>query len=210
MTSLSLRIDQILPQTQCTRCAYPSCAEYAQAIVEARAAINQCPPGGKKGIQKLAALTGQPILPLNPANGHEMPLRIALIDENHCIGCTLCIQVCPTDAIVGSSKRMHTVVENHCTGCELCIAACPVDCIDMTEHNQQGESWPVWSTDQANQARLRYTARQDRLKREKMRQNHALARKYATIPGGVSDGALDIKQDLLQTVLLKVRQEKSA
>ena len=129
MNALAARIHAALPQTQCTRCGYPDCAAYATAIAGRAAPINQCPPGGVEGIERLAAITGQAAAPLNPANGTEGPRSVAVIDEDWCIGCTLCIAACPTDAILGSHKRMHTVVERYCTGCELCIPVCPVDCI---------------------------------------------------------------------------------
>ncbi len=125
------RIDEVLPQTQCQRCGYPSCAAYAQAIAHDEVPINQCPPGGDAGIRALAALTGKPYAPLNPVNGIEAPLRVAFIEEAACIGCTLCLQACPVDAIVGANKRMHTVLPNECSGCELCVPVCPVDCITL-------------------------------------------------------------------------------
>ena len=125
------RIDAILPQTQCTRCGYPACRPYAAAIARGEAPINRCPPGGMDGVRALARLTGQPVLPLDPACGAETQPRVAMIDEAVCIGCTKCIQACPVDAIVGASKLMHTVIAELCTGCELCVAPCPVDCIDM-------------------------------------------------------------------------------
>jgi electron transport complex protein RnfB len=125
------RIDAALPQTQCARCGYPGCHPYAEAIAHGEAAINRCPPGGVQGVQALARITGQPVLPLDPACGTEAPPRVARIDEDVCIGCTKCIQACPVDAIVGASKLMHTVVADLCTGCELCVAPCPVDCIAM-------------------------------------------------------------------------------
>jgi electron transport complex protein RnfB len=124
------RIDAVLPQTQCKQCDYPDCRGYAEAIAGG-VAINQCPPGGEAGIAKLAAVTGRPVIPLNPAHGETKPFAVALIDEALCIGCTLCIQACPVDAIMGAAKLMHTVIEAECTGCELCIAPCPVDCITM-------------------------------------------------------------------------------
>jgi electron transport complex protein RnfB len=127
------QIDALLPQTQCTKCGYPACRPYAAAIAQGEAEIDQCPPGGAEGIARLAALLGRDVRPLNPANGVEQPRAAALIDENWCIGCTLCIQACPVDAIVGASKLMHTVLLAHCTGCELCIPPCPVDCIEMVE-----------------------------------------------------------------------------
>jgi electron transport complex protein RnfB len=124
-------IDALLPQTQCTRCGYNGCKPYAEAIAGGTAAINQCPPGGSATIQALAALLQRETLPLNPANGVEGPERVALIDEEICIGCAKCLPPCPVDAIVGARKQMHTVVTSLCTGCELCIAPCPVDCISM-------------------------------------------------------------------------------
>ncbi|HEV2269830.1 MAG TPA: RnfABCDGE type electron transport complex subunit B [Steroidobacteraceae bacterium] len=124
-------IDALLPQTQCTRCGYPGCRPYAEAIARGEAAINQCPPGGAATIGELAALLQRDPLPLNPANGREGPLLVALIDEATCIGCAKCLPPCPVDAIIGARKQMHTVVAALCTGCELCIVPCPVDCISM-------------------------------------------------------------------------------
>ena len=124
-------IDALLPQTQCTRCGYPACLAYAQAVADGTAGFNQCPPGGTATIAALAALLQHPALPLNPANGAEGPALVALIDEEACIGCAKCLPPCPVDAIVGAQKQMHTVVLSLCTGCELCVAPCPVDCISM-------------------------------------------------------------------------------
>jgi electron transport complex protein RnfB len=129
--TLADRIDAALPQTQCGRCGYPACRPYAEAIARGEAPINRCPPGGAEGVRTLARLTGLPVLTLDPKCGVEAPPRLALIDEDVCIGCTKCIQACPVDAIVGASKLMHTVVADLCTGCELCVPPCPVDCIDM-------------------------------------------------------------------------------
>ena len=153
---LAQRIHAALPQTQCTRCSYPDCAAYAQAIVAGSAAINQCPPGGEEGVQRLAAITGLPILPLNPANGLESPRNVAIIDEAWCIGCTLCIKACPTDAILGSNKMMHTIVEPYCTGCELCVPVCPVDCISFENVTGERVGWQAWSQQEADTALLRY------------------------------------------------------
>ena len=130
---------------------------YAQAIADEQAAINQCPPGGAEGIDRLAAITGQPALPLNLENGVEGPRSVAVIDEAWCIGCTLCLPVCPTDAILGSNKMMHTVIEPDCTGCELCIAVCPVDCISLENVTSDKTGWAAWSQVQADQALRLYT-----------------------------------------------------
>ncbi|MBI3526521.1 MAG: electron transport complex subunit RsxB [Betaproteobacteria bacterium] len=126
-------IDALLPQTQCTKCGYQGCRPYAEALAHGDADINQCPPGGAAGIRKLARLLGRPEKPLNPSNGSETARAAALIDESRCIGCMLCIEACPVDAIVGTAKRMHTVLTESCTGCELCLPPCPVDCIDMID-----------------------------------------------------------------------------
>jgi Na+-translocating ferredoxin:NAD+ oxidoreductase subunit B len=155
-SELVARIHAALPQTQCTRCGYPDCAAYAQAVATGDAAINQCPPGGSEGVQRLAKITGQPALPLNPANGLEAPRGVAVIDEAWCIGCTLCLPACPTDAILGSNKMMHTVIEAHCTGCELCIEVCPVDCISMENVTGKRTGWDAWPEDQAAKALMRY------------------------------------------------------
>ena len=157
--SASFTLDEVLdalPQTQCTRCGFPDCQGYAQALVEARADINQCPPGGAEGVRRLARITGRPVTPLNPAHGQEGPRLLAVIDEAWCIGCTLCIKACPVDCIVGASKRMHTVIEADCTGCELCVPACPVDCIELRPVNPTLSGWAAWSAEQAAEARRRF------------------------------------------------------
>lgn len=154
--SLAARIDAALPQTQCTRCGYPDCAGYAQAIAASEAGINQCPPGGAEGIARLARITGRAPLPLDPAFGSEGPRQLAVIDEAWCIGCTLCLDACPTDAILGSNKRMHTVIDAHCTGCELCIPVCPVDCISLEVTTPGRSGWQAWSQTQAEVALRRY------------------------------------------------------
>ena len=156
MKVLAARLLAVLPQTQCTRCDYPDCAAYAEAMAEGTAAINQCPPGGAQGIAWLAALTGQPVLALNPVHGTEGPRTVAFIDEDWCIGCTLCIKVCPTDAIMGSNKMMHTIIEADCTGCELCLPVCPVDCIELENVSGSASGWSAWSAPQAERARERY------------------------------------------------------
>ena len=161
--TLSLRILEVLPQTQCTRCGYPDCAAYADAIAVGEAAINQCPPGGDEGIHRLAAVTSQPYAPLNPDNGVQAPRSVVWIDENWCIGCTLCIEACPVDAIIGTHKRMHTVIEAECTGCELCLPVCPVDCMLLENVSGEASGWDAWSAVSADKARERYADRQARL-----------------------------------------------
>ena len=179
MSSLADRINDALPQTQCTRCGYPDCKAYAQAIAHENAPINQCPPGGSKGIAVLAKLTQQAPVPLNPEHGVEAPMTVAVIDEAWCIGCTLCIKACPTDAILGSNKVMHTVIEAVCTGCDLCLPVCPVDCIEMVPVSGDKTAWAAWSPELATQARQRYEARQHRLIIEEREQAARLEAKAA-------------------------------
>jgi electron transport complex protein RnfB len=138
------QVDALLPQTQCGQCSFAGCRPYAEAIVEGRADINQCPPGGEQTIRALADLLSLEPKPLNPENGEEKPATVALIDEETCIGCTLCIQACPVDAIVGGPKQMHTVIAAECTGCDLCLEPCPVDCIAMipARTGLAAWSWP--------------------------------------------------------------------
>ncbi len=135
------RIDAILPQTQCGQCSYPGCKPYATAIANGEADINQCPPGGDAGVRALADLLGREYKPLNAEHGAPKPKSVAVIDENTCIGCTLCIQACPVDAILGAAKHMHTIIASECTGCELCLAPCPVDCITMEPIAESPENW---------------------------------------------------------------------
>ena len=159
-------IDRALPQTQCTRCGYPDCRSYAQAIAEGDAAINRCPPGGAEGIVRLAAITGQPALPLDASHGTEGPRHLAVIDEAACIGCTLCLKACPVDCILGGPKAMHTVIDALCTGCELCIPACPVDCISLVNVTGERTGWSAWDAALADEARTRYGFHQFRLQRD--------------------------------------------
>jgi electron transport complex protein RnfB len=165
-SDLASRLNDALPQTQCTRCGFPDCLAYAHAMAAGEADCNQCPPGGAEGVARLSALTGRPALALNPANGAEGPRGMAVIDEDWCIGCTLCIAVCPTDAIMGSNKRMHTVIEAYCTGCELCLPVCPVDCIQMENASGERTGWAAWSAEAASIARNRYQFRSYKQRRD--------------------------------------------
>lgn len=128
---MALRIDAVLPQTQCRKCGYAGCRPYAEAIAAGEADIDRCPPGGDEGVRRLAALLRREPKPLDPRCGASTPPRVAVIDEAACIGCAKCIDACPVDAIVGASKLMHTVLASWCTGCELCVPPCPVDCIAL-------------------------------------------------------------------------------
>lgn len=134
---LSRRIDALLPQTQCGQCGYSGCSPYAHAIAAGDADFNLCAPGGQATLRRLTQLLGREPKPL--AKPRTSIATLARIDEANCIGCTLCIQACPVDAIVGAAKQMHTVIAAQCTGCELCLPPCPVECIEMTP--AQDNSW---------------------------------------------------------------------
>ncbi len=177
--SLADRLEDLLPQTQCTKCGYPACRPYAEAMAHGAASYNQCPPGGIEGVGRLAQLLGKPVIPLNPVNGVERPRPVAVIDEALCIGCTLCIQACPVDAILGAAKQMHTVIADLCTGCDLCVAPCPVDCITMVEVTPGKTGWAAWSQEAADAARARHAARTLRLRREQQENDARLAAKAA-------------------------------
>jgi electron transport complex protein RnfB len=215
--SLVEQLNNALPQTQCTRCVYPDCQRYAEAIAQGEADINQCPPGGTEGVERLAALTGKPVTPLNPENGLEGPRTIAIIDEAWCIGCTLCIAVCPTDAIVGANKRMHTVVEPYCTGCELCIPACPVDCISLEPVDITLSGWASWPQSLADLARQRYNLRTTRLKREAVEHNERLeakaVQKLADLPthtkGTEHAPEVDRKRAIIEAALAKAKARQA-
>jgi electron transport complex protein RnfB len=198
-SALAEQILAALPQTQCTRCGYPDCAGYAQAVATGAAPINQCPPGGAQGIQRLSQITGQPVIPtLNPEFGVEGPRSVAVIDENWCIGCTLCLPVCPTDAIMGSNKMMHTVIEPYCTGCALCLPVCPVDCITLENVTGSTTGWDAWSQDQANTARDRY-------------QFHVFLRQKTKglKPESRDEQDVSPKLSVIQTALARSRQQRS-
>ena len=174
---LADQLEDLLPQTQCTKCGYPACRPYAEAIASGEADINQCPPGGMEGVRRLAAATGRAVIPINPANGLERPRPVAFIDEALCIGCTLCIQACPVDAILGAAKQMHTILPSLCTGCDLCVAPCPVDCIAMVPVTGERTGWDAWTQQDADAARSRHDFRAARLRREREENDARLAAK---------------------------------
>ena len=210
------RIDAALPQTQCTRCGYPDCRAYAEAVASGAAALNRCPPGGEAGIQRLAALTGRPALPLDASCGVEAPRLLAVIDEAHCIGCTLCIKACPVDCILGAPKRMHTVIDDQCTGCELCLPACPVDCIALLPITAPHTGWAAWTPQQADAARQRYQDRQLRAHRLARENDDRLANqaaaKLADLPAHslhTDPATLDRKRAVVEAALARARARQA-
>ncbi len=217
MSPLAARVLAVLPQTQCTRCGYPDCAGYAEAVAEGSAGLNQCPPGGASGVARLAQITGRPALPLNPENGAEGPRTLAVIDENWCIGCTLCIEACPTDAILGGNKRMHTVIEPYCTGCELCVPVCPVDCIALENASGALSGWAAWSQPQADEAAARYArrlVRRERAAGEHQARLEAKAQlKLADLAGHTHNAQgpeLERKRAVIEAALARARARREA
>jgi len=200
------QIDALLPQTQCTQCGYQGCLPYAQAIAEQGEAINRCPPGGQEGIKALAQLLSRPEPELDTTCGPHTALYLAVIDEAHCIGCTLCIQACPVDAIVGANKLMHTVIADQCTGCGLCVPPCPVDCIDMQPAGF------AWTPTHAAQARINHKARQLRLRAQHPESSNLAARTLAN-KASLSPAAShndDAKQKIIADALARARARRAA
>ncbi len=222
LTALSpqaLRIHAALPQTQCQRCGYPDCAGYAHAIAQEAVPINQCPPGGAEGVASLSAITGQasplPGNAINPAFGAEQERTVAYIDEDWCIGCTLCIKACPVDAIMGSNKFMHTIIESACTGCELCIPACPVDCIELEIATPGHTGWLAWTALDADKALNRYEFRswlRPHIKDSKAKKHlKTLEDKLADLPAHsrITDPTvLDKKRSLVEAAMQKARDKR--
>ena len=189
-------------------------------MAQGEAAINQCPPGGQAGVQRLARISKRPALPLSAEHGTEGPRHMAIIDEDWCIGCTLCIKACPTDAIVGSNKRMHTVIEPWCTGCELCLPVCPVDCIVLENVTEERSGWAAWSQEQADTALQRYKTRKVRLAREAQehdeRQRVKAETKLADLSahtqvesGAGAQAGIDRKRAILEAALAKAKARQN-
>jgi len=214
-------IDALLPQTQCTKCGYAGCRPYAEAIAAGSADIDQCPPGGQAGVESLARLLGRAPKPLNPQHGGELPRSVAWIDEAACIGCTLCIQACPTDAIVGAAKQMHTVLLDACTGCELCVPPCPVDCIDivaLAEVVERGAKALRGDIDvpvaaHAMRWRERFTTRGRRLERERQERDQRLAskaeEKLKLLDATADDPQRDRKRAAVQAAIERARARRA-
>ena len=205
---LADRIDAILPQTQCGKCGYPGCKPYAVAIAAGEADINRCPPGGEEGIRELAELLGVEFKPFG-ADIVLKPKAVAFIDENLCIGCTLCLQACPVDAIAGAAKLMHTIIAPLCTGCELCVVPCPVDCISMLPLPQQQMTREEKRT-VANAARERYVFRIERIERDKREKAEKLAQKStAKSPAAPQPDAQALIQAALERAKAQAAQPKN-
>jgi electron transport complex protein RnfB len=206
--SLADRIDAVLPQTQCERCGYPGCRPYAEALAAGRARLNQCPPGGQDGVRMLADLLGEPEVPLDPLLGTPGVPEVVTIEEEHCIGCTLCIKACPVDAIVGAPKQMHTVLADRCTGCMLCLPPCPVDCISTLPAPFR------WDTRRAESARGRFEERQKRRAEEaRLREAHLLALsgpRPGTLQQNAASHSVERKRATIEAALERARLARLA
>ena len=207
LSTLVDSIDEILPQTQCGKCGYPGCRPYAEAIANKETDINHCPPGGEEGIRELADLLGVEFKPFDQGIVPK-PLAVALIDENICIGCTLCLQACPVDAISGASKQMHTIIASLCTGCELRVAPCPVDCISMLPLPQEIPTREKKRA-AATAARERYLFRLERIERDKRERAEKLAQKDKAAAQAVAAPETDA-QALIQAALERAKAQAAA
>ena len=183
---LALRIDAVLPQTQCTRCGFEGCRPYADALAAGRSQINRCPPGGDAVIAALAALTARAPLPLDPACGAHAPLEVAVIDEAACIGCTLCIEACPVDAIIGAQKRMHAILPSLCSGCALCVPPCPVDCITMVARGPAVDRRRCPAARHRHELRAMRLARRERIARRRPAADAARAQQTAAVAAALA------------------------
>jgi electron transport complex protein RnfB len=216
------QLDGALPQTQCTKCGYPDCRSYAAAMADEGILPNRCPPGGAEGIKRLSSIlimSGRqlpPHLQLESECGIERPRPVALIDPKTCIGCTLCIQACPVDAIIGASKQMHVVLTEWCTGCDLCVPPCPVDCISMVSVTESRTGWDAWTAEQATLSRARYHRREDRLEREERDNNLRLSKKAEAklkalkeAVGGASQSAEQAQETERKRVIISAAIERA-
>ena len=183
-------IERLLPQTQCRQCGFAGCAEYARAIAEGEAKINRCATGGEKAIQRIAEVIGCAPLPLDPEYGREMPLALARIAPDRCIGCRICADRCPVAAITGLPKKLFSVIDSDCTGCALCVAACPVDAIDLYEPGRS------WTEEDALRAKAAFEANEKRKKA-------ATAEHLAKLEKAASE-----KKSLLSAVMARVKAKK--
>ena len=224
LTELISCLENALPQTQCTKCGYPDCRGYAEAMARDGVKPNRCPPGGNVGVARLAAILAPTsklgnINTIDPECGEERPRPVALIDPKACIGCTLCIQACPVDAIVGASKQMHIVRPDWCTGCDLCVPPCPVDCISMVNVTENKTGWNAWSEDLANEAKQHYHARENRLKREERDNNERLAKKAVAKLAALNEThptsntehvELERKRAIIAAAMARAQKQKSS
>ena len=215
---LLVEIEAILPQTQCGQCGFNACKPYAQALVEENAEINLCPPGDTNGIKKLADLLNKPFIPFT-SERYPQPQTRAMIDEKNCIGCTHCIRACPVDAIIGSAKKMHTILADACTGCALCLPPCPVDCIEMQsltqlQQAQEAQLTTIQKKQRALQYKTRYEYKQNRIElhqrnltNRRAKRLQDTAQKSLTTSYETQATSSD-KKDLLTQILAKAAKNK--
>ncbi len=161
MSSRPLSIHSImsaLPQSQCRQCGYDGCWPYARAIVQGKARLDLCTPGGAATQRQLVALCGSAPAATTTGPFADAPpaLAVVAIDAGECIGCGRCLPVCPVDAIAGAVGFLHAVLPHACTGCQLCLPGCPADCFIPAPGEPQAP---------ARLARYRYARKHRRLLR---------------------------------------------
>jgi len=59
--------------------------------------------------------------------------HLSMIDEETCTGCGICVERCPTDAIVLNAQDVAQRDENACLGCGVCSHFCPEEAISLQE-----------------------------------------------------------------------------
>jgi Na+-translocating ferredoxin:NAD+ oxidoreductase subunit B len=209
-TSIDLiqQLNAVLPQTQCQRCGFAGCLPYATAMAQSKSKPNRCPPGGPNGLKALSEILGDPEnfkLRLDSSCGDVGPRTIAYIREDLCIGCTKCIDVCPTDAIVGAPKKLHFVITEFCTGCDLCLPPCPVDCITMTAIDHGNKfSWEQWAPDDSQRSKIRFEKKLARLQSISSTKASATKQPVEPIP------AIDAISSALERAKAKAKQRLAA
>ncbi len=139
-SGIEAELEAMMPGTNCGQCGYPGCAGAAAALAKGEAGATCCPPGGKALAEALAARLG---LSLDAAAvADELPV-VAGVREDICIGCTKCFKACPTDAVIGAVKQIHSVIREACTGCAKCEHICPTGAITLTPVPVTLQTW-VW------------------------------------------------------------------
>lgn len=137
-----------LPGANCGGCGFTGCAAYAQAVIDGKAKIGLCAPGGQQAAEKMAQVMGvkaeqtEHIVAMVRCRHKDVQKKgryVGLRDcvsasklagagihqcEYGCLGFGTCVAACKFDAIhlVNGTARVDA---DKCTGCLACAAACP-------------------------------------------------------------------------------------